>query len=56
MEKRHKSRLSAQFKPQLRSKKLVCLDIPDNYKFMEPALVRLLESKVRPFLPEAGRG
>ncbi|MDP3857025.1 MAG: low molecular weight protein tyrosine phosphatase family protein [Stagnimonas sp.] len=55
MEKQHRSKLLAQFKPQLRSKKLVCLDIPDNYKFMEPALVRLLERKVTPFLPAAGR-
>ena len=56
MEKKHKSRLLALFKPQLRSKKLVCLDIPDKYKFMEPALVRLLERKVAPFLSAAGRG
>lgn len=51
MEKQHKSKLAAQFKPQLQGKKVVCLNIPDNYKFMEPALVKLLESKVTPFLP-----
>ena len=51
MEKQHKSRLSAQFKPQLRGKQVVCLDIPDRYRFMDPALVQLLERKVRPFLP-----
>lgn len=51
MEKQHKSKLSAQFQPQLQGKKVVCLNIPDNYKFMDPALVRLLESKVTPFLP-----
>jgi predicted protein tyrosine phosphatase len=30
---------------------VICLDIPDNYKFMDPALVQLLERKVSPFLP-----
>ena len=56
MEKQHKSKLSAQFKSQLQGKKVVCLNIPDNYKFMEPALVKLLEGKVTPFLPVVGHG
>jgi predicted protein tyrosine phosphatase len=56
MEKRHKSKLCAQFKPQLFGKKVVCLNIPDNYKFMEPALVKLLQSKVTPFLPPLFHG
>jgi len=51
MEKRHKAKLSAQFKPHLKDKKVVCLNIPDKYKFMEPALVTLLGNKVTPFLP-----
>ena len=56
MEKQHKSKLSAQFKAQLQGKKVVCLNIPDNYKFMEPALIKLLESKVTPFLHSASIG
>ena len=56
MEKLHKSKLSAQFKPHLQGKKVVCLNIPDNYKFMEPALVQLLKRKVTPFLPSSGHG
>jgi predicted protein tyrosine phosphatase len=51
MERQHKSKLSVQFQPQLLGKRLVCLNIPDNYKFMEPALVKILQSKVTPFLP-----
>ena len=50
MEKQHKTRLSAQFKPLLKGKRVVCLDIPDNHRFMAPALVTLLERKVTPFL------
>jgi predicted protein tyrosine phosphatase len=51
MEKQHKSKLSAQFRTHLQGKRVVCLNIPDNYKFMEPALVKLLENKVTPLLP-----
>jgi hypothetical protein len=30
---------------------VVCLDIPDDYEFMDPDLVRMLESRVGRFLP-----
>jgi len=50
MEKAHRNRLSAKFKPHLRDKKVICLDIPDDYEFMQPELIRLLTVKVGPFL------
>ncbi|GAU01776.1 low molecular weight protein tyrosine phosphatase family protein [Burkholderia stabilis] len=50
MERAHKARLSAQFGAQLKHKKIVCLDIPDRYGFMQPELVALLERKAGPFL------
>lgn len=53
MEKTHRNRLSSKFGPHLGSKRVVCLDIPDNYAFMDPALVRLLKLKVERFLPKA---
>ncbi len=53
MEKRHRARLAARFRHQLGGKKIVCLDIPDDYAFMEPALVALLEKKVGPHLAPA---
>lgn len=31
-------------------KRIICLDIPDDYAFMQPALVEMLERKVAPFL------
>lgn len=52
MERSHKEKLCNEFKPDLRGKRVVCLNIPDNYKFMDPALVKLLRSKVEPFLPQ----
>ena len=55
MEKEHRTKLSGRFKPHLAGKKVICLDIPDNYKFMDPALVALLKSKVTPHLPSAAK-
>ncbi|MCU7806639.1 MAG: phosphotyrosine protein phosphatase [Candidatus Thiodiazotropha sp. (ex Semelilucina semeliformis)] len=46
MEKSHKNKITRKFKSLLKDKRLVCLDILDNYERMDPALVRLLKSKV----------
>ncbi|CAA9499235.1 MAG: hypothetical protein AVDCRST_MAG39-1185 [uncultured Sphingomonadaceae bacterium] len=35
----------------LKGKRLICLDVLDNYKFLQPELVRLLETKVSKYLP-----
>lgn len=51
MERAHKEKLSRDFKPHLLGKRVVCLNIPDHYKFMDPALVQLLHAKVSGFLP-----
>ena len=53
MEKAHRNRLSAKFQRHLNGKRIVCLDIPDDYAYMQPELVRLLEKKVAPFLRRA---
>ena len=53
MEKAHRNKVSAKFKRQLANKRLICLDIPDEYEFMDPALVRLLKVKVHRFFPHA---
>ena len=51
MERAHRSRLSRRFQPHLGGKRIVCLEIPDDYGYMDPDLVRLLELKVSPHLP-----
>ncbi len=51
MEKAHRAKLKAQFKRHLKDVRVVCLDIADNYDFMEPSLVQLLKSKVGKYLP-----
>ena len=53
MEKAHRNKLSSKFKTSLLNKRVICLDIPDDYEFMDPILVRLLQSKVSRFLPNA---
>ena len=50
MEKAHKNRLSARFKTHLNSKRVVCLDIPDEYEFMQPELIKMLEMRVGRYL------
>ncbi len=50
MEKAHRSKLSKRYRKYLKGKRVICLDIPDNYKFMDPDLVKRLEAKAGPFL------
>jgi predicted protein tyrosine phosphatase len=50
MEKRHRQLLQKRFRKGLSGKKVICLDIPDIYPFMDPALVRLLETKLSNYL------
>jgi predicted protein tyrosine phosphatase len=46
MEKVHRNKLTAKFKSEFKSKRLVVLDIPDEYEYMDPELVRILKAKV----------
>ncbi|MBD0345589.1 MAG: phosphotyrosine protein phosphatase [Coleofasciculus sp. Co-bin14] len=50
MEKSPRRKLSKKFQPWLKDKRVICLDIPDEYEYMEPALVELLKKKVLPRL------
>jgi predicted protein tyrosine phosphatase len=50
MEKVHRRRLSAKFRRYLNGKRVICLDIPDEYEYMQPELVELLEGRVGRFL------
>jgi predicted protein tyrosine phosphatase len=50
MEKAHRAKLSKRFRARLNGKRVICLDIPDDYAFMQPELVALLERKAGPFL------
>ncbi|MES2890110.1 MAG: low molecular weight protein tyrosine phosphatase family protein [Pseudomonadota bacterium] len=50
MEKVHRRKLQTRFRPHLKAR-VICLDIPDDYDHMDPALVSLLQRKVSRHLP-----
>jgi predicted protein tyrosine phosphatase len=50
MEKSHRRKLVKNFQPWLKNKRVICLDIPDEYDYMDSILVELLKQKVLPLL------
>ena len=52
MEETHRRKLSLQFGAHLKAKRIVCLDIRDEFRYMDPALVEMLKQKVSPFLKQ----
>ncbi|MEG3154520.1 low molecular weight protein tyrosine phosphatase family protein [Sphingomonas sp. RB1R13] len=51
MEKHHRNRIQKRFRSSLNGKRLIVLDIPDEYEFMDEGLIRLLKAKLGRFLP-----
>lgn len=51
MERVHRQKLSTKFKAHLNGKRIVCLEIPDNYGYMDPELIQLLKARVPRHLP-----
>lgn len=51
MERAHRSKLSSRFRAHVRHARVVCLDIPDDYDYMDADLIKLLEAKVPRHLP-----
>jgi len=50
MEKKHLRRLQEKFPEAIADKKIICLNIADDYEFMQQELVDLLEASVTPHL------
>lgn len=50
MEKAHRNRLNRKFGSALGKKRIVVLDIPDEYDYMDPELIRLLELRCAPYI------
>ncbi len=46
MEKSQRSKLTRQYRQVLAGKRVICLDIPDDYACMQPELISLLQRKV----------
>lgn len=51
MEHTHRNKVRTRFRRVLADTQIVCLDIPDNYRFMDPALILLLEARMARHLP-----
>lgn len=51
MEKTHRNKVQKRFRAALQGTRIVSLDIPDEYEFMDPGLIRLLEAKMARHLP-----
>jgi predicted protein tyrosine phosphatase len=49
-EKRHREKLRQKFDFALQDKEIIVLDIPDDYKFMDPELVEILKESLAPYL------
>jgi predicted protein tyrosine phosphatase len=50
MEKTHQRKLQQKFQPWLKDRRVVCLNIPDSYEYMDPDLIEILQQKVLPLL------
>ncbi|MBO9711899.1 low molecular weight protein tyrosine phosphatase family protein [Sphingomonas sp.] len=53
MERTHRNKLQKRFRSALNGKRIVVLDIPDDYAFMDPDLVALLKARMARYLPPA---
>lgn len=50
MENTHRQKLQKRFRSSLNGKKIICLGIPDDFSYMDPELIAILNKKVPPFL------
>ena len=50
MESKHRSRIRESLSQALGQTPLHVLDIPDDYQFMDPELIDLLQERVEPYL------
>jgi len=50
MEKTHKNKLLKKFKKHIKDQRLICLNIPDNYEYMDPELVEIFKTRIPRFL------
>ena len=49
MEKSHRDKLRKKFRRFLKDQRVICLDIPDEFEYMEEGLVRLLNQRMGNF-------
>jgi predicted protein tyrosine phosphatase len=52
MDEEQRRSLERRFRGHPALERLICLDIPDDFTFLQPELVELLQARVAPHLPE----
>lgn len=50
MERRHLGRLGEKFGRSVFEKRVICLDIPDDYPYMDEELIEILRSRVSDYI------
>jgi len=50
MENKHRVALETHFTEEIINKRVVVLDIPDNYYYMEPELIALIRERAEPYI------
>lgn len=50
MEKSHQNEITKKYGLRLKRKKLICLDIPDEYDYMQKELIEILNKKVLKYI------
>ena len=53
MERDHLTKLRRNFTRHAAGKRVICLNIADDYGYLQPELIKLLEARVGPFLRQA---
>lgn len=49
MEKSQGNKLRKKFRKNINKQRVICLDIPDDYEYMQPELIEILEQKLGDF-------
>jgi predicted protein tyrosine phosphatase len=49
MEKSHRNKLQKKYKKQLNKQRVICLDIPDDYEYMDEGLINILKQRLGVF-------
>jgi len=50
MEKKHKQRMCENFPAETKDKRIIILNIPDEFKYMDPDLIEEIKSKVEDYI------
>ncbi|MCG7852085.1 MAG: hypothetical protein MIO92_06150 [Methanosarcinaceae archaeon] len=56
MEKRQRNIIHKKYKDIYKSKRIVCLYIPDDYEYMDPDLVQLFKMRLPQYVESSGSG